>query len=73
MEMIVMSPEGDTKHQWNVTDPDEAKLAAEMFDLYKRRGYAVFGVKGRGKQGSPVSDFDASLGAMLFVPLMAGG
>lgn len=73
MEMIVMSPEGDTKHQWDMTNPDEAKLAAEMFALYKSCNYAIFEVKGRGKKGEPVTIFDPDIGIMLMVPMMAGG
>jgi hypothetical protein len=67
-----MNATGDTKHLWNVADPDEARQAAEMFDLYKQQGYAIFAVEDD-QQGTPVKDFDASLGSMLFVPIMAGG
>jgi hypothetical protein len=72
-EMIVMGPEGDTKHTWDVADPDEAKQARELFDLYKRRGYAIFESDGEGGPSAAVTEFNPSLGCLVMVPLMAGG
>lgn len=73
MEMIVMGPEGDTKHTWDVANPDEAKQAQELFTLYKQRGYAIFKGDGEGGPALPVIEFDPNFGCLVMVPVMAGG
>ncbi len=73
MEMIEMTPQGDTKYQWNVNDPREAEQARALFAQFRSKGYAVFRAKGNGRRGEPVQEFDPDAETMIFVPLMAGG
>jgi hypothetical protein len=70
MEMIALTPEGDTKYQWDVADPSEVEQARALFAKFRDQGYAVF--QGS-RKGEPVREFDPSIKTMLFVPIMAGG
>ena len=70
MEMVVMGPEGDTKHRWDTADPDEVRQAEEMFNLYRGRGFAAFA---HDTTSAAVTKFDPSVGTMVFVPMVAGG
>lgn len=70
MEMIALTPEGDTKYQWDVADPNEVEQARALFAKFRSQGYAVFNGS---KKGEPVQEFDLSCKSMIFVPLMAGG
>lgn len=70
MEMIALTPEGDTKYQWNVADPSEVEQAQVLFAKFRSQGYAVFNGS---KKGEPIQEFDPSIETMILVPLMAGG
>jgi hypothetical protein len=72
--IAVMGHNGDTKHMWDPTKPDEVEAARAVYDSLKAKKYVAFRVTGKdGAQGEQMKDFDPLAGRVIFVPPMAGG
>lgn len=69
MEMVALTPNGDTKYTWEADEMDQAQA---IFDEYTGNGFSAFRMSDEG-QGKVLSEFDPEAGTILFVPLMQGG
>lgn len=56
---------GDTKIEWDHTDPEQTKKAEEEFNRLKAQGYMFFRLKPSGDKGGYVHNFDENNGADL--------
>jgi len=73
-EMAVMGRKGDVKTMWNPDNEDEVKAAKKQWDdLVGKKRFRAFRVKGDGKKGEQISDFDPDAAKLIIVPPMAGG
>ncbi len=72
MEMIALTREGDTKHEWNTDNEDERAQAQILFDEYRKQGFAAFRMSDT-ERNSALTEFDPTAGTILFIPMVAGG
>lgn len=71
----VMDRSGDTRVEWDRSNPDEVKSARRTFDeLMGKRfmAFSVTGKKGR-KQGEQIRTFDETAERIIMTPPLAGG
>ena len=71
--MAIMGREGDTKHMWSKDNPEEVEVARNMFNDFKKKGYAAFRVKKNGEPADQMHTFDPEAERIIFVKQMAGG
>lgn len=72
--MSIMGEEGDTKHIWDKTKPEEVEAARVLFDtLVKDKKYLAFSVKPNGEKSIQVKEFDPNLESYIFSPPLQGG
>ena len=70
----ILDRTGDTKLIWDPENEDEVENARSTFDSLKKKGYAIFRVKGeKGEQGEQMRTFDARAGRLIAVKQLAGG
>lgn len=72
-EIAVMDRTGDTKTMWNPHIDDEVEMAKQVFDKFKKKGYAIFRVKADGDKGEQMHTFDKTAEKMICVPPVVGG
>lgn len=71
--MSVINKSGDVKVTWDPAVPAEVDIAREAFNAHKKKGHAMFRVKGLGGQGEKMTEFDPQAERILVVPPVAGG
>ncbi len=72
-ELRELSQQGDTKIIWDVEEKAEVKVARDVFDKLKKKGYYAYQVKGSGKKGEVIDKFDPAVEKIIMAPPMAGG
>jgi hypothetical protein len=72
-ELAVMDHTGDTKTIWDPRNADEVDAARDTFNKLKKKGYAIFRVKGDGTKGTQMSAFESDAEKMIAVPPIVGG
>jgi hypothetical protein len=71
-EMRKLDRNGDTKHEWDPSKPDEVEIARELFHEYKAQGFAAARME-NDTTGEILLEFDPGAGTIVFVPQMKGG
>lgn len=72
--MAIMGREGDSKHIWDKSKPDEVDAARVLFNsLVTEKRYLAFKVVKDGAKGEQVREFDPNEERYIFVPPMVGG
>jgi hypothetical protein len=69
---IVMDTTGDTRHQFDPTDPSAVKEAERRFRELKRAGYIAAKRTGSGRS-ELLGQFDPTVQETLFIPRLIGG
>ncbi len=68
----LLDQSGDTKHEWDPSKPAEVEAAAELFTLYRQRGYIAARME-NDAAGEVINEFDPRAGTIIFHPQMQGG
>lgn len=71
--MAVMGRSGDTKIAWDSDNAAEVAAARKTFDELRGKGFHAFSIRGEGKQGKQVTEFDPDAERLVLVPPVAGG
>lgn len=71
--LAIMDDTGDTRVQWDKSDPQQVAKARARFDELKKKGYMAYSVNSKGDQGSVMSNFDASAERIIMHAQMIGG
>lgn len=70
----VMGLEGDSKHIWDKSNPDEIEAAKILFNTFvKDKKYLAFKVDAKGEKGEQVKKFDPNEERYIFSPALVGG
>jgi hypothetical protein len=70
---IVMDPNGDTRHTFDVSDAAAIALAEERFRELTRRGFRAVALGKNGGPGELIRTFDPTVDETLFIPQLQGG
>ena len=70
---IVMDRSGDTRHQFELTDPIALNDAKDRFDDLMRQGYRAVALNRDGGSGRMLDGFDSTAERTLFIPHLKGG
>ena len=72
--MSVMDREaGDLKVIWDSERPEEVEAARAQFDQLRKKGYLAYRVRGSGKRGEQIREFDADAQSIILAPALVGG
>ena len=70
---IVMDRTGDTRHEFDVTNPEALTGAEERFRELTGKGFRAVALSGDGGPGKLVDKFDPRVEQTLFIPQLQGG
>ena len=70
---IVMDRTGDTRHEFDVADPEGVARAEERFRQLTGKGFRAVALSGDGSPGKLVGKFDPNVEQTLFIPQLQGG
>ena len=70
---IVMDRNGDTRHEFDVADPEGVALAERRFLELTGRGFRAAGLGKDGNPGKLLREFDPQVERALFIPQLQGG
>lgn len=70
---IVMDRTGDTRHEFDVTNPEALAGAEERFRELTGKGFRAVALSGDGGPGRLVDKFDPRVEQTLFIPQLQGG
>lgn len=73
MQIIVMDRTGDTRHDFNVSDPVEVTKAMERFNELMAQGKFASVPSGDGHSGRAIKEFDPTAEKIIFRPQYIGG
>lgn len=71
--LVALDHTGDTRVMWDPANADEIKVAKDLFDSLKKKGYLAYSVKKNGDQGEVINAFDATEGKIVMTPQLVGG
>lgn len=71
--LSVLDPkQGDIKVVWNSENDDEVALAKKQFKEALKKNFTAYAVKGKGKKGEKLEEFDPDLERIIMVPPAVG-
>ena len=70
---IVMDRNGDTRHEFDVADPEAVALAERRFLELTGRGFRAAALGKDGNPGKLLREFDPQVERTLFIPQLQGG
>jgi hypothetical protein len=70
---IIMDRNGDTRHEFDVSDSTSVALAQERFKELTGRGFRAVALGKDGNPGELVREFNPSVEQTLFIPQLQGG
>jgi hypothetical protein len=70
---IIMDRTGDTRHEFDVTDPKSVRLAEERFRELTGKGFRAVALSEDGSPGKLINKFDQEAERTLFIPQLQGG
>jgi hypothetical protein len=68
-----MDRTGDTRHEFDVADPEGVARAEERFRQLTGKGFRAVALSGDGSPGKLVGSFDPHVEQTLFIPQLQGG
>jgi hypothetical protein len=72
--MAIMDRTGDSKHMWDPGNYKEVEVMEDLFKDLTKKGYLAYRVdKKDGSKGEVIKKFDPDAGALIMVPIVAGG
>jgi hypothetical protein len=69
---IIMDRNGDTRHEFDLSDAMAIALAEERFKELTGRGFRAVAL-GKSSPGKLIRDFDQNVEETLFIPQLQGG
>lgn len=71
--LSVLDPKkGDVKIVWDSDNEDEVALAEKQFKEAQKKKFTAYAVKGKGKKGEKLEEFDPDLERIIMVPPAVG-
>jgi hypothetical protein len=70
---IVMERNGDTRHEFDVSDAAAIAVAEQRFMELTGRGFRAVALGKNGSPGELLHNFDAKVEETLFIPQLKGG
>jgi hypothetical protein len=70
---IVMDRNGDTRHQFDLSDAAGIAVAEDRFKELTKRGFRAVALGKEGEPGKLICAFDANVEETLFIPQLQGG
>lgn len=70
---IIMDDTGDTRHQFDTSDPKALRQAEARFRELTGRGFRAVALDSGNGSGKLVREFDPQIEQTLFVPQLVGG
>jgi hypothetical protein len=70
---IIMDRNGDTRHEFDLSDAMAIALAEERFKKLTGRGFRAVALGKSGSPGKLIRDFDQNVEETLFIPQLQGG
>lgn len=64
---------GDTRIQWDPSNPRQVEEARAKFREMQKKGYAAFGVDKTNSKGQSLPEFDPMEERIIFIPPRVGG
>lgn len=71
--LCAMDDTGDSRIQWERSDPLQVEKARLRFDELKKKGYMAYSVNSKGDQGVVLGDFDPTAERIIMHSQMIGG
>jgi hypothetical protein len=71
--LCVLDSSGDSRIQWDQSNPEEVAKAQLRFDELKKLGYLAYKVNKRGDKGEVIDKFDPSAERIVLHAAMVGG
>jgi hypothetical protein len=70
---IIMDRNGDTRHEFDLSDAMAVALAEERFKKLTGRGFRAVALGKDGSPGQLIREFDPNVEETLFIPQLQGG
>jgi hypothetical protein len=70
---IVMDGSGDTRYEFDATDPSSLAAAEARFRELTGRGFRAVTFNGERQPGNLINEFDPAVDRTLFIPRLQGG
>ncbi len=70
---IIMDRSGDTRHQFDASDPASIASAEERFQKLTGSGFRAVALGKDGGAGELIGEFDPTVERTLFIPQLKGG
>jgi len=70
---IVMDRGGDTRHEFDASDPASVARAEERFQELAGKGFRAVALGSNGEPDKLIRSFDPSVAETLFIPQLKGG
>jgi len=71
--LCILDSSGDSRIQWNQSNPEEVAKAQLRFDELRKQGYLAYKVNKKGDKGEVIDVFDPSAERILLHSAMIGG
>jgi hypothetical protein len=71
--LCILDESGDSRIQWDKTNPEQVKAAQERFDELRGQHYLAYKVDASGKQGEVIDRFDPDAERIILHAPMVGG
>jgi hypothetical protein len=71
--LIVLDESGDSRLQWDRTNPEQIAAARARFDDLKAKRYLAYKVDAAGKRGEVIDKFDPAAERIILHSQMVGG
>ena len=71
--LCCMDETGDTRMQWDKSNPAEVAKAETRFNELRKKGYMAYTVNSKGDQGTVIDKFDPSAERIIMHSQMIGG
>jgi hypothetical protein len=69
----VMDSTGDTRIEWDPSDPVSVKVAREAFETAKKKKHLIYRLDSRGQRGALMREFDPRAERIIATPQTVGG
>jgi hypothetical protein len=70
---IIMDRSGDTRHEFDASDPDSVAKAEEHFQALIGKGFRAVALGRNENSGELIKRFDPNVEETLFIPQFKGG
>jgi hypothetical protein len=72
-DLCVLDATGDSRIQWDTTNPEEVAKAQARFEEFKAKRYLAYKVNKKGDRGEVIDQFDPAAERIILHSPMIGG